>query len=765
MKGKMRFYVVSASVAFAVFAAQAQASDRLIGWWRIEDATNATVLADSSGHGRNATIGTGVEIVEDGRFGRAVRFDGTGDAWARFSNPTLTNLTIAAWVYVDGTPNNTLPRIMQLGANTYFHMPTNTLGQFTLGVENNDWSTNVQDPFKFKTNTWFHAAVVHRLEYTNATAAVVWPTFYINGVRSGDPLAQKAFLAAVPAGGSAFFGNNNAGSGGIRPLKGLMDDVRLYDAALSDKDILEVYQNSPLSVDAGEDQNLYRDTTALQGRLISTNPFMRNLSSQTSWSTVSAPAGDAPVIRTPWLPVTTVALPAAGAYTFRLTAVTELGTVSNDVTITRNISAPPAGNAAPVVTPLATSINSVLGSGAILAATVADDEIPGATRLCWSKVSGPGAVFFDNAFTSNTAAFFSTNGTYILRLAADDGALQGNADITVTVALPSGDISQGLEHWWQMNDDPVLKKAFDSASGNTLSLNNLGFLQPGKTGSGYRGPKLDAVGVAASLPTNAATMTFTAWLYYDGAYIPPVAGNRYQRLYNCGPNFYILYDPISKQLSLSTRSGSTGDTQYTWAWSTSLKAHQWFHISVLFDRRAAASGSRQIMYINGEKFLSGTLNTAFPGAAAFTSPFIVGNTAATNGTRNFDGVLDEMRLYSRFITDEEALLLAVDPDNNHAPVIEVPAVRRVKVGQPTTLQGVVTDDGQPFGSTLINRWSVISGDPDHVIFADASDPATDATFTRTGEYEIMLSATDGEQQAATIVKIDAVASGTVILVH
>lgn len=765
MKYNMSFCAVAVSVALSVFALQLQASDRLIGWWKIDDATNATVLADSSGYGRHATIGSGVEIIEDGRFGRAARFDGTSSAWAQFSNPALTNLTIAAWVYVDGAQSNPLPRIMQIGENTYFYMQTNSLGQFTLGVEKNGWGTNAQPPFKYQTNTWFHAAVVHRMEYTNATEAVVWPTFYINGVRCCDPLAKKAFLAAVPAGGSAFFGNNSYGSGGVRPLKGLMDDVRLYDAPLSDKEILELYQNKPLSVDAGEDQTVYRDTTSLQGRLINTNPFMRNLSSKITWSTVSAPAGDAPVIQIPWLPATAVTLPEAGDYTFRLTTATELGTATDDVTITRHISTPPVGNSAPVVTPLAASISSVLGTGAPLAATVADDGIPGAARLCWSKVSGPGAIFFDNAFTSNTTAFFSTNGTYVLRLAADDGDLQGSADVTVTVSLPSGDLTSGLEHWWRMDDDPALKKAFDSAADNTLSLNNSAFLQPGKTGNGYRGPKLDAVGVAASLPANAETMTFSAWFFFDNAYVQRASDNKYQRLFNCGPNFYILYNTTNNHLDLSTRGIGTGSTQYTWSWNTELLPNRWYHVSVLFDRRAAASGSRQVMYVNGRKFMSGNLNIAFPGAAAFTAPFIISNTGASNGTRNFDGVLDEMRVYSRFITDEEALLLAVDPDNNHAPVIEIPTVRTVKVGQLIALEGVVADDGQPAGGTLITGWSIISGDETAVVFDDTANPGTTATFTQTGSYEIMLSATDGEQQSAAIVQINAVPSGTLILLN
>jgi hypothetical protein len=662
-------------------------------------------------------------------------------------------------VYADGISTNSLPRIMQIGSDVYYHMPSNTLGQFSFGARGNSWLTNVQDPFKFVTNRWFHAALVYQQQYTNDTARVVWATFYINGVRCGDPGARLAFSSAIPS-GTAFIGNNSYGAGAVRPLTGLIDDVRLYDAPLSDKEVLALYQNRPHAVDAGADQTCYEDRAQLQGRLVSTNPFMRDLSTAAGWSVVSAPPGASPALDLPQLPATAVSLPAAGAYVFRLTASNALGTASDDVTVTRAAGDPPPGNATPSITPLWSATNCVLGASAPLSATVSDDGSPGLLRLRWSKLSGPGAAFFDNPFTNATVASFSTTGTYVLRLEADDGALQGTGDVTVTVTAPAGSLFSGLEHWWPLNDDPAPRKAFDSAAANTLSLTNQAFLQPGKSGYGYRGPKLDAVGVAASLPTNAETMTFCAWLYHDDAYVHQASGNRYQRLFNCGPNFYILYDPVSRTLSLSTQGVGTGTTQHTWAWPTLFTSNRWFHVSVLFDRRAAASGSRQVMYVNGQKTLSNPYNTAFSGAAAFTSPFLVGNTSSTGGTRNFDGVLDELRVYSRFITDEEALLLAADPDNNHAPAVEAPAALTARVGRPVSLGTSVTDDGQPLGRPLATAWSVTAGDPARVHFSSPASPASEATFTHTGEYVIMLSATDGESPAAALTRVTVVPTGT-----
>jgi hypothetical protein len=758
---RLVWIVPALCACLSVRVANAQ-SPRLVGWWKCDDAPQATVLADASGYGRHAARGAGLSIV-DGRFGKAARFDGTGGAWASFTSPLMTNMTISAWVYMEGVPTNILPRIMQIGGDVYFLMPSNTLGQLSLGCRGNNWSTNVQDPFKFVTNRWFHTAVVYRQQYTSETARVVWPTFYMNGVRCGDPGAKAAYSSDIPT-TSAFIGNNSAG--GTRPLNGLMDDVRLYDAPLSDREVLALYQNSPLAVDAGTDQTCARAATRLQGRLVNTNPFQRDLAAVASWAAVSNPAGAAPVLATPWLPDSAVTLPEPGTYVFRLTVSNELGQASDEVTVIR-ADEPPA-NAAPAVTPLWLATNTVLGAGAPLAATVTDDGLPGATRFRWRKVSGPGAVFFDDAFTNATAAYFSTHGAYVLALDADDGALTGSAQVSVAVSLPGNTLTNGLLHWWRMDEDPASKRTYDSAGTNTLNLLNQAILQPGKSGNGLREPKPDAVALATNVLASSDLMTFSAWFYYDSAY----TNNPYMRLFNCGPNFYLLYNRSANQLDLSTTATGEGtSTNYTWAFPEArLTSNRWFHVAVLFDRRPAASGSRQTLYLNGLRYRSNAFTafpggaSAFPGAAAFTAPFVIGNTSPSGGTRNFDGVLDELRVYTRFITDEEALLLAADPDNNHAPVIEGPAELTARVAQPLSLQGVVTDDGLPAGKSLSTGWSVVSGNAARVLLADAAAPGTVATFTKTGAYVMMLSASDGELQSAAFVHVEVRASGTMVLV-
>jgi hypothetical protein len=73
--------------------------------------------------------------------------------------------------------------------------------------------------------------------------------------------------------------------------------------------------------------------------------------------------------------------------------------------------------------------------------TVSDDGLPNppaAVTTEWTKTSGPGTVIFDNSSLVDTVARFSDEGTYVLRLTADDSDLSAFAEVTITVEAASG---------------------------------------------------------------------------------------------------------------------------------------------------------------------------------------------------------------------------------------------------------------------------------------------------------------------------------------
>jgi len=101
---------------------------------------------------------------------------------------------------------------------------------------------------------------------------------------------------------------------------------------------------------------------------------------------------------------------------------------STATTVVTRPNDPPAVNAGPDVT-------ITMPETATLAGTVTDDGKPlGASlQISWSAVSGPGTVTFANAASPATIVSFSTHGTYVLRLTANDSELTASDDVVVTV--------------------------------------------------------------------------------------------------------------------------------------------------------------------------------------------------------------------------------------------------------------------------------------------------------------------------------------------
>ncbi|NLX97045.1 MAG: hypothetical protein GXY83_12795, partial [Rhodopirellula sp.] len=103
---------------------------------------------------------------------------------------------------------------------------------------------------------------------------------------------------------------------------------------------------------------------------------------------------------------------------------------------------PPPENTAPLVTAgndQALVVPNLSGPAvASLDATVSDDGLPatpGAVTTLWTMVSGPATVSFADASAVDTSVSLPAEGTYVLRLTANDGEFQTNDELTVTVTL------------------------------------------------------------------------------------------------------------------------------------------------------------------------------------------------------------------------------------------------------------------------------------------------------------------------------------------
>ncbi len=88
------------------------------------------------------------------------------------------------------------------------------------------------------------------------------------------------------------------------------------------------------------------------------------------------------------------------------------------------------------------------------------------------------------------------------------------------------------------------------------------------------------------------------------------------------------------------------------------------------------------------------------------------------------------------------------PDNNQPPAVSAGSDLTITSRDPSAqLNGTAGDDGLPDPpGTLTVEWSKISG-PGNVIFSDAANPQTTATFSAVGTYTLRLLAYDGIRSA------------------
>jgi len=94
-------------------------------------------------------------------------------------------------------------------------------------------------------------------------------------------------------------------------------------------------------------------------------------------------------------------------------------------------------------------------------------------------------------------------------------------------------------------------------------------------------------------------------------------------------------------------------------------------------------------------------------------------------------------------SDEATVTITVNPENQ-APIVEAGPGRTVTLPDSASLNGTVTDDGLPAGSTLTTTWSMQSG-PGTVTFGNSAAVDTTASFSGAGTYVLKLEATDGDK--------------------
>lgn len=209
----------------------------LVGWWRFDEG-EGNIAKDSSGNGNDGTIYGATWI--DGKYDKALNFDGVNDYASVPDSASCdvgSEITMAAWLY----PHNpTAGYIMFIKKQTpgfgFWLFPA---GHLYAEVYHPNYQQEGYIPVygstELQPNNWYHCVAVYKQnEYFR---------IYVNGVLDASVTApnkaigvnNNPLLLAVPG----WMGSGNAF------YDGLMDDVRIYNRALSGTEINELFQKMP----------------------------------------------------------------------------------------------------------------------------------------------------------------------------------------------------------------------------------------------------------------------------------------------------------------------------------------------------------------------------------------------------------------------------------------------------------------------------------------------------------------------------------------
>lgn len=213
-----------------------QFSEGLVGYWKMDESSwNGTSgeVIDSSGNGNHGTR-QGDATTGSGQFGNGGSFDGTGDYINLGSEQQISsqNATASIWYKQNGNSGDSSATTHQfISANTYnpfnwLCSRNNRASYWINGGENNGWHLGTTD---LSDNKWHHIALVFELN-KNKTYSL-----YVDGNLESQETNSDGALNTTYIRYIATYDGVN------RLANGTIDDVRVYNRALSPAEIRDLY--------------------------------------------------------------------------------------------------------------------------------------------------------------------------------------------------------------------------------------------------------------------------------------------------------------------------------------------------------------------------------------------------------------------------------------------------------------------------------------------------------------------------------------------
>ncbi len=222
----------------------------LVGWWKFDEGSG-NIAADSSGNGNDGTLNGPVEWTTEGKVGGALKFTGPYNYVQVQDSPSLNptrEITIAAWINPSWTGNNRILQkssgggdnqyrlIKEWGDHTKFHLPG--VGEL--------YPQNTLPP----AGEWTHLAAT----YDGSSMKLYFDAVVVAEMEASGEMSISD--------GTLCIGTKHETAPAGDEFNGILDDVRIYNRALSQSEIKRLGGDPKASGPAPEDRAIHEDTWA-----------------------------------------------------------------------------------------------------------------------------------------------------------------------------------------------------------------------------------------------------------------------------------------------------------------------------------------------------------------------------------------------------------------------------------------------------------------------------------------------------------------------